>query len=195
MTEAIYIVLRNDLRIGPKLYEVGDRFKPEKVLNDNLLTEAQLEAIKDQRYYAALTKETFAICMARRPAGAARIPHGFTEEFLLAEGYLEPAKEEKPAAEAKAKPKTHKAVKPKLDGLPPTPESIQYENLTITPKPRGAGGLAPIHYVTDAYGILQRDTGFMTLDKAKAWIDEKIKADQKAKADLEQPRIEGEQPN
>lgn len=163
--------------VGERSYECGDRWDAQPHLRSGHLTELQVHGLSQQRYFAPLTRETYAIAMARHPEG--HIGKGFTRAELVELGILDPAGTKAAAPPAKTPPK----VKAKAaEKAPPEPEV--YLGYVIHPVKQG--NFTRFEPKTEA-GELLREARFMTAAKARSFIDDLVATRDSAKPAAQTP--------
>lgn len=163
--------------LGATRYHPADKFDPERAIKSGLSSEASMEILRDQGYFAPITPETFRKAYARRAGDLDPVPAGFTMAYLYEAGYLD-----RPAVEPKARVKAKAAAAPKekakvLDYITLGENMIEHAGNRIQPTKNGRFTLFS---VTDPEGRLLRAERFNKIEKAKAFLDEVAKAKETA---------------
>lgn len=157
MTED-FIAGSQHLNIGGHKFIVGDRVDVDRWMKSKDLDERTFGILKRQEYIVPLTRERFAVAMARRPAGSPP-PVGFTDAYLIEKGIIDAPIE-----------RHEDAPKPRVEPI----RKIEFNDNTVqvgrfyrTPH---KAGVAPAWTVTDADGNILSPRAFRSTAKADAFI-------------------------
>lgn len=162
--EAEHIIIYPQ-NIGDTTYLPADRIDIVEACKRGLLNERLVFDMKQQDKIAVATPEVFRIAVARRPAGSAWPPRGFTEAYLMERGWIDP--ETAPEAPKPTKAKT--AVI--LTRIDITPEAIHVGDYRLQPTKRR-------HFTfwaaADATGKILRAALFKSSAAGVEWLEDLV---------------------
>lgn len=163
--------------VGERNYACGDRWDAQPHLRNGHLTELQVHGLSQQRYFGPLTRESYAIAMARHPEG--HVGKGFTRAELVELGILDPAAKKEAAPPAKAKPPAKSKDSPKAALEPEV-----YKGYVIHAVKQG--NFTRFEPMTQD-GQLLRLERFMKIEKARTFIDDLVATRDSAKPAAQNP--------